>query len=103
MKQKSKKPNPYLVQKILTASPEQLVLYIYDASSVACGNENSIKAIEAIQELINSLDFKEKKIAGTFYHMYQYILNLIHKKQFTEAQVLLREIRNTWAEAMKLR
>ena len=102
MTKKTRKANPYLSQKILTASPEQLILYIYDASISACGRKNHVKAAEAIQELINSLNFKEKKVAGTFYHMYQHILSLIHKKEFEEAQILLREIRSTWADAMKL-
>ena len=102
MKEKKKKVNLYLAQKIMTASPEQLILYIYDASISACGRKDRVKAAEALQELINSLNFKEKKVAGTFYSMYQYILNLVHEKKFEEAQVMLREIRNTWAEAMKL-
>lgn len=102
IKKNNKKANPYLAQKIMTASPEQLILYIYDASISACGRKDRRKAAEAIQELVNSLNFKEKKVAGTFYNMYQYILNLIHNQNFEEAQVLLREIRNTWAEAMKL-
>ncbi len=102
MTKKKKKANPYLAQKIMTASPEQLILYIYDASISACGRKNQARAAEAIQELINSLNFKEKKVATTFYNMYQYILNLVHDKNFEEAQVLLREIRSTWAKAMKL-
>ncbi|MBN2279924.1 MAG: flagellar protein FliS [Candidatus Marinimicrobia bacterium] len=102
MKKTNKKVNPYLAQKIMTASPEQLILYIYDASISACGRKDRRKAAEAIQELVNSLNFKEKKVATTFYNMYQYILNLIHNQKFEEAQTLLRDIRNTWAEAMKL-
>lgn len=102
MTKKTKKINPYLSQKIMTASPEQLVLYIYDASISACGRKDRVRAAEAIQELINSLNFSEKKVAGTFFQMYQHILSLIHKKEFDDAQSLLREIRNTWAEAMKL-
>ena len=102
MTKKNKKPNPYLAQKIMTASPEQLILYIYDASISACGRKDHVRAAEAIQELINSLNFKERKVATTFFQMYQYILNLVHKKEFEEAQMLLREIRNTWAEAMRL-
>lgn len=102
MTKKRKKVNPYLAQKIMTASPEQLILYIYDASISACGRKDYIKAAEAIQELINSLNFKEREVATTFFQMYQYILSLVHKREFEEAQLFLREIRNTWAEAMRL-
>lgn len=94
--------NPYLVQKILSASPEQLILYIYEAAITACARKNQPKAAEAIQQLINALNFKERTVANTFYQMYQNILELIHNKKFDAAKRLLTEIRNTWAKAMKL-
>jgi len=94
--------NPYLVQKIMSASPEQLVLYIYDAAVKACRNENMEKAQDAIHELINSLDFEHEEIANTFLNTYRAILNLIHNQNFEEAQNLLTELKDTWAEAMDL-
>ncbi len=97
-----KKLNPYLVQKILSASPEELVLYIYDAAITACARENQRKAAEALQQLINALNFKERTIANTFYQMYQHILNLIHNKKYEDARGLIKEIRETWAKAMNL-
>ena len=47
--------NPYLTQKIMSASPEQLVCYIYDAGIVACKKKDTTKAGQAIRELINAL------------------------------------------------
>ncbi|HMA63185.1 MAG TPA: flagellar export chaperone FliS [bacterium] len=96
------KPNPYLVQKVLSASPEELILYIYDAAIAACANENHSKAAEAIQELINSLNFEKRTVANTFYRMYQHILHQIHNGKFERARELIKEIRDTWAQAMKL-
>ena len=98
----SKKTNPYLVQKVLSASPEQLILYIYDAAIAACANTNQTKAAEAIQELINALNFEKREVANTFYQMYQHILHLIHNQKFDRARELIKEIRDTWAKAMKL-
>jgi flagellin-specific chaperone FliS len=101
-KTKKDRPNPYLMQKILSASPEQLILYIYDAAIAACGNEDQSKAAEAMQELINALNFEKRKVANTFYQMYQHILHLIHNHKFERARDLIKEIRDTWAQAMKL-
>lgn len=99
---KRKKTNPYLVQKVLSASPEELILYIYDAAIAACANTNQTKAAEAIQELINALNFEKRNVANTFYQMYQHILHLIHNNKFERARELIKEIRDTWAKAMKL-
>ncbi len=96
------KQNPYLVQKVLSASPEQLIMYIYDAAIVACARKDQGKAAQAMQELINALNFDERKIATTFYNMYQFILSQIHKKNYEDAKKMIKEIRETWAKAMNL-
>lgn len=98
----TQKQNPYLVQKVLSASPEQLILYIYDAAIVACARKDRVKAAQAMQELINALNFEERKVATTFYNMYQYILKLIHQQDYDDAKSMIKEIRDTWAKAMNL-
>ncbi|MBO8151915.1 MAG: flagellar protein FliS [Candidatus Neomarinimicrobiota bacterium] len=100
---KIKNTNPYLVQKIMTASPEELVDYVYDFAIRACKTKNRVKACEAIQTLINSLNFDEKETATTFYRVYRYILKQIHEGNFTEAEQFLTELRKTWAKAMKIK
>jgi len=105
MQRKPVKSNPYLVQKVLTASPEQLIVYIYDAAIIACGRENKMKASQAVQVLISSLDFdreKNKDIAVKFFQLYHYILNRINSKNFGEARELLGELRKAWSEAMEV-
>lgn len=103
MQRKSVKTNPYLVQKVLTASPEQLVVYIFDAAIIACGREDKMKASQAVQALINSLNFdSDRNIAVKFFQIYHYILNKINAENFDEARKLLDELRKTWSEAMKV-
>ena len=103
MQRKSVKTNPYLVQKVLTASPEQLVVYIFDAAIIACGREDKMKASQAVQALINSLNFdSDRNIAVKFFQIYHYILNKINTENFDEARKLLDELRKTWSEAMKV-
>lgn len=98
----SSKQNPYLVQKIMTASPEQLIGYIYDAGIAACGREDKAKALQAVQELINALNFDYKDVAATFYSIYRYILDQIREKNFQGAKESLTEIKSAWAKAHQL-
>ena len=96
------RPNPYVNQKIMSASPEQLIVYIYDAAITACRRQDRIKVTQAVNLLINSLDFEHKEIAGTFYRTYSALLNLIGKGRFGEVEASINEIRSTWISAMKL-
>ena len=64
--------NPYLMQKVMTASPEQLISYIYDIAISACAQKDHIKATQAVQELINSLNFDYKEQSLTFFRIYRY-------------------------------
>lgn len=94
--------NPYLAQKVLSASPEQLITYVYDAAILACARQDRAKALSALHILINSLRFDDKKVAFTFYNVYKGILNRIYKRRFEEAKGMLSDIRSTWNQAMKV-
>lgn len=96
------RPNPYLHQKIMSASPEQLIVYIYDAAITACRRKDRIKATQAINLLINSLNFEHKEIAGIFYRTYSALLNLLGKGRYDEVEASINEIRSTWISAMNL-
>jgi len=91
--------NPYLKQKIMSASPEQLVCYIYDASIIACKKKDSVKAGQAIRELINALNFDYKDMALPLFDLYKYCLNNVNSKKFEEAQEILEGLREAWYEA----
>lgn len=94
--------NPYLVQKIMTASPEELIKYVYDAAITACAREDHSRALQAVQELINALNFETGEVAQTFYKVYNSIMERIHKREFEEAREQLISIRTTWNRAMNL-
>ncbi len=63
-------PNPYLVQKIMTASPEELISYIYEAGIKACAQKDYRRSLEAVQQLINALNFEAGEISSNFYKVY---------------------------------
>ena len=40
--------DPYLRQKVLSASPQQLIVYLYDLGIASCNNKNKIKLIKVL-------------------------------------------------------
>ena len=96
----------YLEQKILSASPKQLIAYIYDAAIVSCTKRDIEKTTAAIGILINSLNFDDNEdvqdISLKFIQYYEYILDLVRKNKFDEARDNLKEIRDAWVKSMKV-
>jgi flagellin-specific chaperone FliS len=96
-------PNPYLVQKIMTASPEELISYIYEAAIRGCVQKNQGKALEAVQQLINALNFDAGDVSANFYKVYTVIQNHIYNHDFNAAREILIDLRKTWSKAMNIR
>lgn len=96
------RPNPYLNQKILTASPEQLIVYIYDAAITACRRSDVVKATKAIQLLIDSLNFENRELATQFFRTYSNILDIVGRKKFGVAENMIVELRQAWMKAMNI-
>ncbi len=94
--------NPYLVQKFMSASPEELIAYIYDYGVTACAQKDPVKARTAINNLIQALNFEYKEIANTFLNVYSYLGHLINQKRFDEAKNILSDLKNTWSKAFNL-
>lgn len=116
--------NPYENYKensILTASPHQLTLMLYDGAIKNCNmaleslklkdipktSDNLKKAQNIVFELIASLDLKYP-IANELKTMYTYIYELLidanikkTEPPIIEAMGYLREFRNTWEEIKK--
>ena len=112
----------YKTQQVLTASPEQLTLMLYNGairfikeSIQALHDKNfeqahnkNIRAQDILKEFMCTLDMKYE-LSKNYYDLYEYIsFRLveanIHKDpaQLEAAQGLLTELRDTWAQAMKL-
>jgi len=98
-----KRPNIYLEQKIMSASPEELIKYLYDAGIIACKKNQRAKALEVVQLLVNSLRYDNAEVAMSFYRTYSALSELIRKNNWDRAITVLTEIRASWVTAMNLR
>ncbi|MCT4686253.1 flagellar export chaperone FliS [Vallitalea sp.] len=114
--------NKYQSNAILTASPQEVTLMLYNGAIKFCNqaiislenNEmekahNYITRVEdIIEEFVVTLDEKYP-VAENFKKMYDYIndrlveANITKDKEVLEEVLsLLRELRDTWKEAMKI-
>ena len=110
----------YLDNKIKTATPAELTLMLYDGSIKFCNiavmaieendnskaNTNIIKAQKIMLELRSSLDYKYE-ISKNLDLLYEYIYSkLIEANMKKDKNILdevlesLRELRDTWKDAM---
>ncbi|MBQ0027885.1 MAG: flagellar export chaperone FliS [Lachnospiraceae bacterium] len=117
-------PNPYAQynnSKVLTASPAELTLMLYDGAIKFCNiaiigieqndiqkaHNNIIRVQRIIEEFRNTLD-RQYKVAEDFDRVYIYILQRllqanIHKDKEILEEILehLRSMRDNWVEVMK--
>lgn len=113
--------NTYKNQQVMTASPEELTLMLYngairfvaesiqalDKGNLEKANNASLRAQDIVREFICTLDM-EQEISQGYFKLYDYIdYRLVQaninkdKSQLEEAKTMLQELRDTWVEAMK--
>ena len=117
--------NPYAQyqrNKILTASPAELTLMLYDGAIKFCNiaitgieqgdiektHNNIMKVQRIIKEFIASLD-ERYEVAKDFKNVYDYLLIRLHDANMSKDKAILEEIlghlrtmRDTWKEVMTL-
>lgn len=114
--------NQYNRSKILTASPAELTLMLYEGAIKFCNvamlgieqndiekaHTNITKAERIISEFLATLDHKYP-VAKDFENVYNYIYDKLIEANITkqpepleEATARLREMRDTWKEVMRL-
>jgi flagellar protein FliS len=112
----------YLRTQVNTASPGELTLVLYNGclkfmnlameaikrKDYEAKNTNIQRATDIIQELIITLDF-EYEISNDLRSLYMYIIDILRKAslyadldRLEEAVRFTKEIRDTWAEAIKI-
>jgi len=112
----------YQNNKINTSSPGELTLMLYEGAIKFCNialigleeknvtkaNNNIIKAEKIIMHLRGTLDFKYT-VAQDFENVYKYIYDILiaaninkDKDKLLEALGIIREMRDTWKDVIKL-
>ena len=112
----------YQDNRILTASPAELTLMLYEGAIKFCNlaliaiekkdfakaNINIIKAEKIITEFRGTLDFKYT-VAKSFDEVYEYIYQRLLESNIKKDAIILnealdyiREMRDTWKEVMRL-
>lgn len=117
--------NPYAAytnSKIMTASPAELTLMLYDGAIKFCNiavkgieendiekaHTNIVKAQRIIEEFRNTLD-RKYPVAEDFDRVYEYLLRRLFEANVQkDAEIIeevlkhLRTMRDTWKEVMRL-
>lgn len=112
----------YNRNKVMTASPQELTLMLYDGAIKFCNiamngieekniqkaHDNIMKVERIIEEFQMTLDFKYP-VANDFNNVYNYIMGRLREANMTKDNEILKEVsehlhtmRDTWKEAMKL-
>jgi flagellar protein FliS len=99
---KSVKANSYLMNEILNASPEKLLLKVYDFAIVNAEKKDMIKTNEALQVLINALRYDNEEVANIsmrLFRLYQFCQDQMRKNNNEIVKKILTELRETWINA----
>lgn len=112
----------YANNRILTASPAELTLMLYEGAIKFCNiaimaienkdiqkaHNNIMKVQRIIEEFQITLDFKYP-IANDFNNVYNYLIGRLREANMTKDKDILEEVnghirtmRDTWKEVMKL-
>ena len=94
------KKNPYLQQQVLTASPEKLILILYDLGLKWCRARERGKAGKVFIELIGCLDFDYGEVALGYFDLYRYALDEVHQGRFDNAIMVLENLREIWESSV---
>jgi flagellar protein FliS len=94
--------NAYLVKEIAEATPDKLVLKVYDAAIRFCGQKNLEKTNLALGVLIDGLNFQDeqaREISVGLLKLYQFAQEQMRKKNYDLTLTILKDLRSSWVDA----
>ena len=95
--------NAYVVNEILDASPQKLILKIYDFAISQCRCENLEKTNKALSELIYALRFdgdEVSEISTGLKQLYEFCQEQMRKRNYEIVLQILTDLRDTWIKAI---
>jgi flagellar protein FliS len=94
--------NAYLANEILDASPEKLLIKIYDFAIAQCKNKNLEKTNKALMTLITGLRFDDQESVGIsieLKRLYEFCQDQMRQRNYDIVEKILVELRATWLSA----
>lgn len=91
--------NPYLVKDILEATPQQLLIKLYDLAIVSCKKHDLRRTNNVIQELINALNFEDAaaaEISAGLLSLYKFCQDQMRNGNYEIVLKVLTELRESW-------
>jgi flagellar secretion chaperone FliS len=91
----------YQTQAVLSSSPEQLIIKLYDLGISACHRDDCYKLRAVLRELISALDLeKGGEIAGRLYALYAFCMDHSTTGDLAPIVEILEGLRETWRSVM---
>ena len=91
----------YQEQAVLSASPEQLILKLYDLGIAACRRNDRPKVRAVLVELMSALNFEAGgELAERLYALYEFCLRESAIGDLAVVQRILEGLREAWHEGV---
>jgi flagellin-specific chaperone FliS len=90
----------YRELQVMTATPIQRLLMVYDAAVMGCNQRDLKRTTDALNVLRGSLNFEYAEVAFGFFRIYQYCGDLAREGRYDEAANLLRGLVQAWVEGL---
>lgn len=93
------KANTYLANDILNASPEKLLIKIYDFAIVNCKKQNIEKTNKALRFLTEALKYdtpESTDISNRLSQLYDYCQDQMRLRNYDIVEKILTELRESW-------
>ena len=94
--------NAYVANEILDASPQKLLIKIYDFAITHCKNKNLEKTNKALILLIESLRYDEEeaaKISNGLKQLYEFCQDQMRQRNYEIVEKILIDLRESWVGA----
>jgi len=106
IKVKARRVNAYLTKDVLDATPEKLLLKVYDFAIANSKRKNLGKTNKALSELINALNFEKeetKEFSLGLMSLYQFCQERMRKGDNEIVSRILTDLRDSWTDIFKNR
>ncbi len=95
--------NKYLINDILDASPQKLLIKIFDFAIAQSKNGNLEKTNKALMELISALRFDNEEVSQIsigLKKLYEFCQEQMRKQNYDIVVKILTELRQSWIAAL---